>query len=551
MIILPSYRAILALHFDDENTVSAISVTLQLGGLQPKARNPLLTLLLNNGPTPTLQYDDDALSATDDAGKLPLSYSDTEEADARRTWSAFRDPVGEIVVRFVAEPRKTDVNTPVGPRIDLRTDQGGVFGGGQGFLPYPPSDEPWDVQIDWIIPDSAPAGTRVACSLGDGLKNVVTGRPKDVIAGSAFAAGPLQRWPPWSSERVQSLAKQTRQEFAIYWIGDLPYDISRTAPLTKSLFKSIASFFGDAVNPFRVFIRRVWAGHGGTGAYQAFLMEYSPGTEEEQSEDGLADFLAHEIVHEYPLLTPELADDGWYNEGGANYYACIAPFEGGAVDKSYLVKHLNNNAQAYYTSSTIDMEWKYVVDHFWDTFELTKTPYNRGFIYLAQLQGLISRATNGKLGIDSIVLELYRRQISHQANNSKVFYSLLASIIGKDETEKRRKAMENGSLIVPPHDCLEKYGLKLVRQDVEKFEPGFDSNSLRKKIITGLVKGSRAEQAGLKEGDKVVTSWMLWTAGDALENMMQVTVLRNGQEVKIKYWPRSFEKVETWKWVET
>ncbi len=111
--------------------------------------------------------------------------------------------------------------------------------------------------------------------------------------------------------------------------------------------------------------------------------------------------------------------------------------------------------------------------------------------------------------------------------------------------------MKSGQKIVPPEGCFAKFGLKLVRSDAERFEAGFDPNSLRTRKIMGLVKGSRAEQAGVREGDEVVRSWMLWGASDSLEGMMQLTVKReDGGEQTIRYWPRSYDKVENWIWVD-
>lgn len=543
---LPLYHAILAPVFDstEENAVIAIDITVRLTEFKPKAGHPLLTLPLKRGPTPTQRYDGDALKATDDSGPVTLSYTDTDSANVMRTWACERDSVGPIVVRLRAVPRQTDSKTPIGPRIDLRGDQGGAFAKGSGFLPYPPADEDWRVQLDWNLPDSAPPGTKAASSLGEGPSSSEVGRPHELIGNSIFAVGPLKRFP------AEDSSAENGQSFAVYWVGSPPYDMYHIAPLTEKIFRSIAHRFGDTTNPFRVFIRRVWSGHGGTGAHRSFLLEYSPGTEDEEPEDALIDLLAHETVHEYPLMFPEAIDDAWYCEGVANYYATIAPFEAGVVDRQYLLRALNNQAQAYYTTDVINLEWKYITEHYWDRFDITKAGYGRGFIYLCQVHGLIQRATDGKKGVDEIVMALYQKQIRREEHHSNDFHELVSQIIGREETNETRAAMEGGKIIVPPQHCFTKYGVRLVRSDTERFEAGFDPNSLRKHRISGLVKDSRAEEAGIREDDEVVRSWMLWGAGDSLQNTMQVTVLRDGEEKVIKYWPRSYEKVEAWAWVE-
>ena len=66
----------------------------------------------------------------------------------------------------------------------------------------------------------------------------------------------------------------------------------------------------------------------------------------------------------------------------------------------------------------------------------------------------------------------------------------------------------------------------------------------------GLIPGSRAEEAGLKEGDKIVSSYGLWGLMDTLESKMRIVVLRDGQELTFEYWPRSVDAlVEAWHWV--
>ncbi|KAK6084076.1 hypothetical protein SCUP234_03405 [Seiridium cupressi] len=173
-------------------------------------------------------------------------------------------------------------------------------------------------------------------------------------------------------------------------------------------------------------------------------------------------------------MWPGKMKDAWSNEGVANYYASIATFEGGAVDRQYLSKALNDQAQA-----------------------------------LLHHQGLAQQATKGARGVDDIVRALYKRQLEHREQNSDGFHELVGDIIGAEETDKLRTAVKGRKVIVPYDDCFAKYGLELVRHDVEQFEPGYDLNSPRTKKITELAQGSRAGQAGIRNGDAVVRAWML------------------------------------------
>jgi len=546
---VPSIRATLGPEFGglDNKIVTGLAVKLEINDTKSKSGRPLLQLGLNHGLTPTLRYDGDALTASDASGPLPLSYTDDNATDAQRIWRASRDPTGMIQVRFHAEPRKTNSSTPSGPRVDLRDDQGGVVGMGAGFIPYPPAEEDWEVEVHWDIPSSAPAGTRYASSLGDVQDSSAVGHPSTVLSKSYFAVGQLQRWPPWDSNTT-AFGPASSRSFSAYWIGTLAYDPDRVSEISKRMFLAISSFFGDNDSPFRVFWRRVWVGYGGTGGYQSFIMEYSDGTPEEQSEEALAFLFSHETIHEYALMFPARQYEMWYREGVAQYYAVMAPFLGGAVDRPYLVRWLNNNAQAYYTGGTTNMTWQSVVDRYWTSLEIVKTPYARGFVYLCQVQGLIERVTNGTKGLDDLVLELYRRYKAHEKVQTDEYIEVLSGLVGKESAEASLASLLNGTLIVPPMEGFAKYGLKMMRKDAGRFEAGYMTS--REGKVTGFTERSRAQEAGLQIGDEIVSAWTQWAAGDSLDNMMQVVVKRDGEQVTIKYWPRSYDKVENWQWVD-
>ncbi|KAK3378981.1 hypothetical protein B0T24DRAFT_589587 [Lasiosphaeria ovina] len=519
---LPSLDvSLLPLFEDAHGNVTGLNVTLHIKDPRSRANRPLVALDLNHGPTPTTRYGDEALAATDALGPLQLAHGDSNGTDSVRTWvvsPTSRDPVGDIIIRCAARPRATSANnTTSGPRVDLRDDQGSLVGIGTGFIPYPPDEEDWNVTVRWDVDmdvDMDGGGTRFASSLGDEKETSVVGAPSRVFEKAYFAIGPLlQRWPPW--EETPTATSNDTRPFAAYWHGTLPvpYPADRVSSTIRSTFVAISSFFGDGASPFRVFWRRVWTGYGGAGGFQSFLVEYAPGTEAEQSEPALTNLVAHETVHAV-----------------AQYYAVVAPFCAGALGRREFVRWLNNYAQAYYTGGTAELAWQEVVERYRTGVEVVKTPYTREFVYLAAVQGLVDRATGGKKSLDDVVLELYRRFLAREKCQTEDFIELLAGILGSDTAARESFAgMANGSLIVPSGDAFARFGLKMVRRDAEKLDLGFDSRYLGSRV-QGLKTGSRAEQAGLREGDQI----------------MELVVRRNGSDVAVRYWPRSYDKVENW-----
>jgi hypothetical protein len=55
--------------------------------------------------------------------------------------------------------------------------------------------------------------------------------------------------------------------------------------------------------------------------------------------------------------------------------------------------------------------------------------------------------------------------------------------------------------------------------------------------------------AGLKEGDRIVKSSYLWRCVDHFEEKMKVITERDGVQIEVNYWPRSFEMAKSWQMI--
>ena len=517
---------------------------------------PILTLPLKMGPTPSARYDGNALRAYDSKGELSLPYTDEDPEFGPRTWFADRDPVGgEIFVEFFAPARKTDRNTALGPRVDLRRDPGGgLVGQGIGFIPSPPppddtekggpgegtsgSIDPWEITVEWDLVKT-PEGTKGAWSYGDSISTTVVDSPERAIGHGVFAVGALQRYPSWDVD----LSAAPERVYAVYWLDPAPWDMISLSKQTSEIYQRIATYF-NSPDPFRVFFRQIEYGDGGTGATYSFVLEYSAPTAPQMTPHEMVDLLAHETVHEYALMEPETEEEAWYVEGVASYVGALA-----GLPRQDMIKSLNNYAQAYYTSPTVGLDYRYVLDHYWDNLHITRVPYFRGLMYLAQVNGWIIEATGGEHSLDDIIKGLYQLRLEGKPCGTKDFNKMFSKYIGEKKTKEAFDAMLRGDLIIPGQGCFADYRLKLVRHDLEKFELGFDPNSMRTSKVKGLVKVSNAEKVGVREDDEIVIGYQVWSVADALENKMQLTVKRPWGEQTMEWWPRG-EKVEAYMWVE-
>ena len=237
------------------------------------------------------------------------------------------------------------------------------------------------------------------------------------------------------------------------------------------------------------------------------------------------------------------ADDaGWFSEGMAEFYACFIPGRFGLRDRGWVRRVANGMLSAYYTNPLVGVGNKEAAERAGKTAHAARLAYKRGFTHLVKADHRL-RDLSSHLG-SKVVNE---------------YYGIAA-----------------GELVVPAEECLAREGLSLVRRDQEVFQLWFQEESFNERVIVGLEEGSRAQKAGLREGDRLLRNGYLWQVCDEFEREMRVVVARKEEgrgeegeeeakgedgegrkdekkerevEVKIRFWPRGWEKVECWQWV--
>ena len=206
----------------------------------------------------------------------------------------------------------------------------------------------------------------------------------------------------------------------------------------------------------------------------------------------------------------------------------------------------------YYTNPLVHISNKEAAARAWQTAHAQRLPYKRGFTYLVHVNAQIQKGSGGKRCVDDLVLALLQRKTAGRPFGIKEWLSLLKAELGESAIHEYND-MVAGKLVIPAKDCLGS-DFELVRRDQEMFELGFRESSLNSRQIVGLVAGSRAADAGLEEGDKILKNTFLWQSADDYAQEMRLTVRRvEGQreEMEVDYWPRKREKVKSYQLVGT
>jgi predicted metalloprotease with PDZ domain len=516
------------------NAVDYIDATLVIEGLTVAKGEPVLRMPLVVASIPTQRYDGNALTASDDAGALALVQRDAAPTPfgTDRDWLASRPPKGTVTARFRVVPRLVDANTRPGPLFDLRAEAGGVMGAGMTFVPIPIDQGRYRISIRWNLSGVPTSFRAVSCRADD---DATFNDAAKSLTECYYAVGPLRVYPSGSAQE---------RKFGIYWLTKPPFDVTLVAAQIQKLFAYMSVFFHDTGDSYRVFVRmNPYDGGGGTALKRSFMFGWNAHTP--PTVEGLEGLLSHEMTHNWPRLDGEHAETSWYSEGTAEYYSILLSWRAGVIDSAQFLKRINTRAAGYYENPLQTLTNQQAEERYWKEANASYVPYGRGFMYLADTDAEIRAQSSGKRNLDDIVVALVDRARRGESHGIADWLDLVSREIGpKAETEYRQ--MTAGTQLVPRPNgfgpCFkpESYVAKL--NDL-----GFDEASLLgpKKIIRGLVPGSNAASAGVREGDVVARRSP--PDYDDRNHEMTLTIERDGKETNIQFRPEG-KSVPAYRW---
>lgn len=515
--------------------IDYIDVTLVIERLEVAQGDTLLRMPLIVASIPTQRYDGDALTVRDDLGALPLLQRDLAPTPVGvdRDWIASRSVSGKVTARFRVAPRHVDANTRSGPLFDVRAEAGGVMGAGITFVPLPTGKSRYRISIRWNL-SRVPQTFRAATCRGDG--DVTFTDVAEALAECYYAAGPLKIFPVDNSRH---------RKFGIYWLTQPPFDVTSVAAQIQKLFAYMSAFFHGTGGSYRVFIRKnPYDSGGGTALDRSFMFGWN--SQNPPTVEGMEGLLAHEMTHNWPLLEGEHGATSWYSEGTAEYYSILLSWRAGAIDTSEFPKRVNARAAGYYQNPLQSLTNQQAEERYWKEANASHVPYGRGFMYLAKTDAEIRGQSGGKRSLDDVVVTLVDRARRGESHGIADWLDLLSRELGPRATMEYEEMTAGARLVPPPNSfgpCFkpEPYETKL-------YELGFDESSLMgsKKIVHGLMSGSNAALAGLRDGDVVLRRSPVDSEDRNRE--MTLTVERDGGEEDIKFRPEG-KSVSAYRWV--
>lgn len=525
-----------------------MEVELIFGGVRASPAEPLVRLALVADNVDSVATVLSKLTARDDAGPLRLRSRDvdlpvelardSETGGPTREWYADRITKGRVRVSYtvpaiaVLPPRG-----PAGP-LEFRNDGGALSAAGNVFLLMPPGNARYRATIGWDL-SALPAGARGISSLGEGRVASAELLTSGQLRMSYFMAGSIGGLPdPAAPDR-----------FFAAWQGTPPFDAAELMTWTGELHARYRSFFGEAsLAPYGVFLRfnPVNAG-GGTGLHRSFVATYG---NEHLNSDELKIMLSHEMFHTFQPFLSEPAGKGasWFGEGLAMFYGGALPYRFGMISSDQYILDVNFSAARYYSNSLLTLPNSAVGEGFWKDTRIRTLAYDRGLLYFASVDDAVRKATNGRRSLDDLMLAMLRTQHANGTLTVTDWEALLRETLGNGAVAEFRAYLD-GKMPLPPDDafgpCFSRTTIR-----VRRYELGFEPAVLaeQKRIVRGLVAGSNAEAAGLRNGDEIMRPVPQDSIQGRQGHYLQLDVSRGGRSFRISYLPRG-EEAEVYQWV--
>ncbi|KAH8890089.1 hypothetical protein GQ53DRAFT_766172 [Thozetella sp. PMI_491] len=482
----------------------------------------------------------------DEAGALRLVADPAEGATGDAGWRAERPTSGRVTIRLSVAGVASD--DKLASKGALRQSHGGLVGIGKAFLPRLalPSTI-YRVGVIWDL-TSVPAGTKAVWTFGEGPELVSKAGAADILLNSVYMVGPVESVLAETLEGGETPAPPAGQCGA-YWLGPLPPSLDAVKDFNLKMFPRLSAFFRDEAGSYRVFFSQVPKGLEAQVVDSSSLIQYAEDAKDEADYD-LVRLLNRSMISTWAQLDPE--DDGtrndWFTKGFATLYSIYLPYRFGQRTPHYFRDTLNGVLSGYFTSPLLDKPIKDFPDEAGDWYA-DAGMWLRGGIYIFRMDALSRWASKDQNAgvlrpIDEIIADISVRRRNGEKLQARDWISYIAKWIGEETATQHLKDMVNGEPMYLDAFSTAFEGIDPVEQEVLDF--GFDRASLDAGVVSGVVEGSRAAEAGLQNGDVVKWHSRPWLCIFHFQEKFKLKIERDGQEVNIEYWPRGTAKARLW-----
>lgn len=447
-------------------------------------------------------------------------------------WQVTHRSGAEVRCRYTVDPERR--------RFDWKTTHHPIttatffHGMGSAFLlvPSPGGDTPeeFEVVVRWRLP----TGWDAVCSWGAGRTVGARLKPEEVRE-SVYLAGTLV---------MQRTKVPGANELTVAMVDRFGFEASEFAELAAGIIAGQCSFMHEErFPPFVVTAipvgEAVKAGDSrlaGMGLYHSFALCVAP---EGTLTEGVELLFAHELFHFWNgrMLPPEDPQElvYWFVEGFTDYYSLRILYESGHWKPAVYAQWINRHLREYAANPARNATNEAIKAGFWTERDTVgEVAYQRGLL-LGLRWHKLARGHGVVEGIDRLFMNLVRRgrEGGFKLSNEAI-RKLGGDVLGAWFPPEFDRYVVSAKTVDVPADALSPEFTGRVKS-VYEYVLGFDrERSLAEQRVCGLVAGTPAAQAGLKEGDELAA----WTIPGDTEQKVELKVIRGGKVKKITYFPR-------------
>jgi hypothetical protein len=485
------------------------------------------------------------VDAADGHGKLSLSTGNTDgmlRVVGRKT-------EGPLKLHYYVHPIEENRTEILEHSFDFHRGREGFLCSGMSFIPTLSAANLYHIIVEWDL-SQVPKGTRAIWTYGEVAGTIDNIDTASLLTDSVYMVGSISSIPPTPISGTAS------DYYGYYWFGDLPPILAAMKSIHYDFFLKASEWFSfplSAARPFRTFIHTTGNAPSftGTSFLNSHIFSYSNQIDHAHDYD-LIRRMTYSIVSHFllPPPTPSTITSNFAFEGIKHCLSIYFPFRFKFRTGDYFRATINMLCTKYYTHPLVHLPQSELLKLAQIDEHAKAALESRAWAFVLAIDLRARRMSDLTRPVEEIAIKPFAKSVAEgKSYGIETFIDLMKPLMG-DEVEKMYEEMLLGKLIRFPVSLFGAKTHYMKRVDQEVLDFGFETGSFEKGRINRLKVGSRAMKAGLREGDTILSTSEIWRFFDHIDAEIEIVVLRDGEEERIRYWPRSVEKVESWQLVE-
>jgi len=392
------------------------------------------------------------------------------------------------------------------------------------------TNDNFDVHIQWAgFPDEYALQNSFGSNLNE---QSIRGISEEKFHTALFAGGDL---------RIHDIDIQgnqvvfaTRGEWEVFQDSTLVNILENTMTVQRNFWKDHSQpYFSVTMMPT---VQKQGSSFHGTGLTNSFSLTAS--NNQFLEVEGLAYLVNHELQHNWIgtlIKNVNEEEQYWFSEGFTDYFTIknMAVHEIYNLDKNFFVKEFNTFMRTLFTSPVKDAPNSEInYDNFWSSRDYSKLPYHRGALFAFYLDHKIGKDSKGEYNLDHVMLDIKKAaETSGQKLTHSYFIETVDAYLAESIKPFFDTHIEQGELM-DLTEIYTKFGLEF-EPTSQVFDLGFEFSEDNLSIAS-IDPNSEAYKAGLRQGDRLGRRSIYY---GSLTNKAEFTVVRNGEEVPVSYYP--------------